>query len=96
MDVVHGRLFDGKIRILTVIDLFTRISPAIIARLDDKGMDVVTTLQPSHVTSAIRKRFVSTRVLDSSSKELDLWAFMLDVTLEENSGINAISVDRLL
>jgi len=46
MDFVHDQLFDGrKIRILTVVDTFTRLAPAIDARLSYRGADVVATLE---------------------------------------------------
>jgi len=46
MDVAHDQLFDGrKIRVLTIIDTFTRLSPAIEARQRFRGIDVVATLE---------------------------------------------------
>src|SRR5580698_7797317 len=45
MDFVHDQLFDGrKIRILTIVDTFTRLAPAIDARPSYRGIDVVATL----------------------------------------------------
>jgi len=46
MDFVHDQLFDGrKIRILTVIDTFTRLSPAIYVRQQFRGAGVLATLE---------------------------------------------------
>src|SRR5438552_5152705 len=46
MDFVHDQLFDGrKIRILTIVDTFTRLSPAIEVRQNFRGIDVVGTLE---------------------------------------------------
>lgn len=46
MDFVHDQLYDGrKIRILTVIDAFTRFVPAIDVRPRYTGADVVDTLE---------------------------------------------------
>jgi putative transposase len=46
MDFVHDQLFDGrKIRALTIIDTFTRLSPAIDMRQSYRGADVVATLE---------------------------------------------------
>jgi putative transposase len=46
MDFVHDQLFDGrKIRILTVVDTFSRLSPAIEVRQQFRGADVVATLE---------------------------------------------------
>jgi putative transposase len=45
MDFVHDQLFDGrKIRILTIVDTFTRLAPAIDVRPSYRGIDVVATL----------------------------------------------------
>lgn len=46
MDFVHDQLFDGtKIRILTIVDTHTRLSPAIDARQSYRGSDDVDTLE---------------------------------------------------
>ena len=46
MDFVHDQLFDGKkIRILTIIDTLTRLSPAVGVRQSYRGSDVVETLE---------------------------------------------------
>jgi putative transposase len=46
MDFVHDQLFDGrKIRALTIVDTFTRLSPAIDVRQRYRGGDVVETLE---------------------------------------------------
>jgi putative transposase len=83
MDFVHDQLFDGrKIRILTIIDTFTRLSPAIEVRQNFRGRDVVNTLE--RVSRALG--CPQTIRLDNGpefiSKELDLWAFMRGVTLD--------------
>jgi len=45
MDFVHDQLFDGrKIRVLTVVDTFTRLSPAIEVQQGLRGRDGVATL----------------------------------------------------
>ena len=45
MDFVHDQLFDGrKFRVLTIVDTFTRPSPAIDVRQSFRGADVVQTL----------------------------------------------------
>ena len=83
MDFVHDQLFDGtKIRVLTVVDTFTRLAPAIDVRRNYRGGDVVETLE--RVGSEIG--YPKTIRLDNGpefiSKELDLWAFMKGVTLD--------------
>jgi putative transposase len=45
-DFVHDQLFDGrKIRVLTIVDTFTRLSPAIDVRQSFRGSDVVVALE---------------------------------------------------
>jgi putative transposase len=46
MDFVHDQLATGrKIRVLTVVDTFSRFSPTVDARFNYKGEDVVQTLE---------------------------------------------------
>ena len=46
MDFLHDQLFDGrKIRILAIIDTFSRFSPALDPRFAYKACDVVQTLE---------------------------------------------------
>jgi putative transposase len=83
MDFVHDQLFDGKkIRVLTVVDTFTRLSPAIDVRQSYRGSDVVETLD----RAASELGYPKTIRLDNGpefiSKDLDLWAFMKGVTLD--------------
>jgi putative transposase len=57
MDFVHDQLFDGrKIRVLTVVDTFTRLSPAIEVRQQFRGADVVDILE--RVSREIVRRHV--------------------------------------
>jgi putative transposase len=45
MDFLTDQLFDGgKIRVLSIVDNFTRLSPALDVRLGYKGNDDVNTL----------------------------------------------------
>jgi putative transposase len=83
MDFVHDQLFDGrKIRVLTMVDAFTRLSPAIDVRQSYRGGDVVDTLE-----RVVREvGYPKTIRLDNGpefiSRDLDLWAFMHGVTLD--------------
>ena len=46
MDFMSDQLFDGeRVRILTIADAYTRVSPAIDARPVHRGADVVETLE---------------------------------------------------
>jgi putative transposase len=57
MDFVHDQLFDGrKIRVLTVVDTFTRLSPAIEVRAHFRGADVVETLERVSEDDPARQR----------------------------------------
>ncbi len=46
MDFVHDQLATGtKLRVLTVVDTFSRVSPAIVPRLTFRGANVVDVLE---------------------------------------------------
>lgn len=46
MDFLSDQLFDGrKIRVLSIIDNFSRVSPALDVRMSYRGADVVQTLE---------------------------------------------------
>jgi putative transposase len=67
MDFVHDQLAMGKkIRILAVIDIFSRFSPVIDPRFSYRAEDVVMTLERSAESSVIRRRSVSTRAASLS------------------------------
>ena len=81
MDFAHDQLATGrKVRVLTIVDTFSRFSPALEPRF--KGTDVVEILE------GICKQvgFLATiRVGQGSEfvpRELDLWAYQRRVTLD--------------
>jgi len=83
MDFVHDQLFDGrKLRILTIVDTFTRLSPAIDVRQSYRGCDVVETLERATAQTGSPKTIRLDNGPEFVSKELDLWAFMRGVTLD--------------
>jgi putative transposase len=83
MDFVHDQLFDGtKIRVLTVVDTFTRLAPAIDVRRSYRGGDVVETLERVGFEIGYPKTIRLDNGPEFISKELDLWAFMKGVTLD--------------
>lgn len=83
MDFVHDQLFDGrKIRILTMIDTFTRLAPAIDVRQNYKGADVVATLERAIHDVGLPKSIRVDNCPEFISRELDLWAFVRGVTLD--------------
>lgn len=56
MDFLHDQLYDGrKIRVLAVIDTFTRYSPALDVRQAYRGADVVETLERACKDIGIRR-----------------------------------------
>ena len=83
MDFVHDQLATGrKIRVLTVIDTFSRFSPVLDPRFSYRSEDVVQTLE---VTCAVVGYPKTIRVDQGSefiSRDLDLWAYANDVTLD--------------
>lgn len=83
MDFDHDQLFDGrKIRILTVVDTFTRLSPAIEVRQQFRGADVVTTLERVSREIGYPKTIRLDHGPEFISEGLDLWAFMRGITLD--------------
>ncbi len=83
MDFVHDQLATGrKIRVLTVVDTFSRFSPAVDARFSYRGEDVVQTLE--RVCRQIGYP-ASIRVDNGSefiSRDLDLWAYHKGIVLD--------------
>ena len=83
MDFVHDQLFDGrKIRVLTIVDTFSRLSPAIDVRQSYRGSDVVETLERVIQETGCPKTIRLDNGPEFVSRELDLWAFMRGVTLD--------------
>jgi putative transposase len=83
MDFVHDQLFDGKkIRVLTIVDTYTRLAPAIDVRQNYRGCDVVNTLEHAAHELGYPKTIRLDNGPEFVSKELDLWAFMKGVTLD--------------
>ncbi len=83
MDFVHDQLATGRrIRLLTIVDMFTRFFPAVDPRFSYRGEDVVQTLEricrsvgyPKPIRVDNRSEFIS--------KDLDLWAYQKDVMLD--------------
>jgi len=83
MDFVHDQLATGpKLRILTVVDTFSRFSPAVVPRFRFRAPEVVEVLErvcaqvgyPAWIRADNGSEFIS--------RELDLWAYMTGVTLD--------------
>jgi putative transposase len=83
MDFVHDQLYDGrKIRILTMVDAFTRYVPAIDARERYTGADVVETLERVCADVGYPGSIRVDQGPEFISKELDLWAYTRGVELD--------------
>ena len=83
MDFLHDQLFDGtKLRVLAVVDIFTRYSPAIDVRRSYRGSDVVATLERAAAVAGYPKVIRVDNGPEFVSRDLDLWAFVKDVTLD--------------
>jgi putative transposase len=83
MDFVHDQLATGKkLRVLTIVDTFSRFSPAVEPRFSFSGADVVEVLEgvckevgfPATIRVDQGSEFVS--------RDLDLWAYQRGVTLD--------------
>jgi putative transposase len=71
MDFVHDQLFDGtKLRVLTVVDTYTRLSPAIDVRHSYRGSDVVETLERAAREHGYPKTIRVKMVRSSSARSL--------------------------
>ena len=83
MDFMSDQLFDGRrIRILTIVDAFSRLSPAIDIRQSYRGSDVVETLERVTRVHGTPRTIRVDNGPEFISKELDLWAWMNGVTLD--------------
>ncbi|WP_294310153.1 IS3 family transposase [uncultured Sphingomonas sp.] len=83
MDFLSDQLFDGrKIRVLSIVDNFTRVSPALDVRASYRGSDVVETLDRIAVAHGRPKRIRLDNGPEFISKDLDLWAYQHDVVLD--------------
>lgn len=83
MDFVSDQLFTGqKLRALTVVDHFTRQSPAVEVRFQYKATDVVNTLEKAIQVSGTPDCIRIDNGPEFVSKELDLWAYARGVKLD--------------
>ena len=83
MDFVHDQLATGrKIRILTVVDTFSRFSPVVDPRFSYRGEDVVVTLEHACRSVGYPKTIRVDQGSEFISRDLDLWAYQKDVELD--------------
>lgn len=82
-DFVHDQLATGrKLRILTIVDTFSRYSPAADPRFSYKGEDVVQTLERVCQEVGYPKTIRVDNGSEFVSRDMDLWAYANDVTLD--------------
>jgi len=83
MDFVHDQLYDGrKIRVLTVIDAFSRYVPALDVRERYTGADVVATLDRVCSELGYPRSIRVDQGPEFISKDLDLWAYTRGVEID--------------
>ena len=83
MDFVHDQLATGKkLRILTIVDTHSRYCPATDPRFTYKGEDVVQTLEKVCGRIGYPKAIRVDNGSEFISRDLDLWAYAKDVTLD--------------
>lgn len=83
MDFVHDQLATGrKLRVLTIVDAFSRFCPAIDPRFSYRGEDVVRTLEAVCAEVGHPKTIRVDQGSEFISRDLDLWAYQHGVTLD--------------
>ncbi len=83
MDFVHDQLATGKkLRILTIVDIHSRYSPACDPRFSYRGEDVVQTLERICSVSGYPSTIRVDNGSEFISRDLDLWAYVNGVILD--------------
>ena len=83
MDFVHDQLVTGrKIRILTIVDIFSRFSPATDPRFSYRGENVVQTLERVCSQTGYPKSIRVDQGSEFISRDLDLWAYQKAIILD--------------
>jgi putative transposase len=83
MDFVHDQLALGnKLRVLTVVDIFSKFSPVVDPRFSYRAEDVVMTLERTCSEIGYPKTIRVDQGSEFVSRDLDLWAYTNGVTLD--------------
>jgi putative transposase len=83
MDFVHDQLALGnKLRVLTIVDTHSRFCPAADPRFTYRGQDVVQTLERVCAQVGYPRTIRVDNGSEFISRDLDLWAYANNVTLE--------------
>ena len=83
MDFVHDQLASGrKLRVLTIVDTWSRFSPAVDPRFSYRAEDLVSTLDRVCADVGFPKTIRVDQGSEFISRDLDLWAYLNGVTLD--------------
>jgi putative transposase len=83
MEFVHDQLATGKnLRVLTVVDTFSRYVPVLDARFSYRGEDVVATLDRVCRGPGYPKTIRVDQGSEFISRDMDLWAYQRGVVLD--------------
>ena len=83
MDFVHDQLATGrKIRVLTIVDTFSRYSPTVDPRFSYRAEDVVLTLEKICKVTGYPQTIRVDQGSEFISRDLDLWAYSHGVVLD--------------
>ncbi len=83
VDFVHDQLATGrKIRVLTIVDTFSRYAPVIDPRFSYRGEDVVQVLDKVCAKSGYPATIRVDQGTQFVSRDLDLWAYTRGVVLD--------------
>ena len=83
MDFVHDQLATGrKLRVLTIVDTWSRDAPAVDPRFSYRAEDVVRTLEEVCARTGYPKMIRVDQGTEFVSKDLDLWAYENGVVLD--------------
>lgn len=83
MDFVHDQLATGrKLRILTVVDTYSRLSPVADPRFSYRGEDVVATLDWARRQIGYPKTIRVDNDSEFNSRDMGLWGYQRGVILE--------------
>ena len=87
MDFVHDQLATGrKLRVLTIVDTFSRFSPALEPRFTFRGTDVVEVLERVGRKIGLPASIRVDQGTEFVSRDLDLWAYQRGVTRSTSPG----------
>ncbi len=94
MDFVSDSLFDGRLRVLTIVDSFTLESLTITLDQGIKGEQIVGVLDQIVAERSAPKSIRVDNGPDFVSKALDRWAYLHKVTLDFTRPVNRRTMRR--